>query len=291
MMKIYTMNTRRKGSLIFQVNNIIKKYNGIGKSKLEFREESNLKSENNHKISPFFHSYKSLDNVRANLTNLAKFAKKNHNIKDISKIDIFIIKNWINSKNITYRTASNYFSELNKISDCFEYTKEEIKEFRNELKKSDISRTGLLAEQTRSYNNLQSIILENEKSDIVFQLQRDFGLRVKAASHINISKQIKHTESKIEYSEKGGKLSEKILSISLIYKIIKYSVNNIFSVNKRTYSRHLQKAIEKTGQKFNGTHGIRHSYAQKKMKEGFTKAQVSNELGHTRENIIDVYLR
>ena len=120
------MNTRRKGSLIFQISNIIKKYNGIGKSKLECREKSNLKSENNQKVSPLFHSYKSLDNVRANITNLAKFAKTNHNIKDISKINIFIIRNWINSKNITYRTASNYFSELNKISDCFEYTKEEI---------------------------------------------------------------------------------------------------------------------------------------------------------------------
>ena len=51
-----------------------------------------------------------------------------------------------------------------------------------------------------------------------------------------------------------------------------------------------QKQIEKSGQKYNGTHGIRHSYAQK-MLETHSKAEVSKELGHTREEITDTYLR
>ena len=115
-------------------------------------------------------------------------------------------------------------------------------------------------------------------------------MRVKAAAHINISKQIINNNT-LKYAEKGGKISEKLLPISLIDKIIQYSINNIFSINNKTYSRRLAKEIEKSNQKFNGTHGVRHTYTQRKMKEGFTKAQVSHELGHTRENIINVYLR
>ena len=61
-------------------------------------------------------------------------------------------------------------------------------------------------------------------------------------------------------------------------------------MNKRTYSRDLQKKIEESGQKYNGAHGIRHSYAQKMM-ETNSKAEVSQEMGHSRAEITDTYLR
>ena len=113
-------------------------------------------------------------------------------------------------------------------------------------------------------------------------------MRVNAATHINLEKQL-HGNT-LTYREKGGKLSQKELSPNLAQKIKENAVEGKYEINKRTYARDFQKQIEKSGQKYNGTHGIRHTYAQK-MLENHTKAEVSQELGHAREEITDTYLR
>ena len=52
----------------------------------------------------------------------------------MSKIDSKIVKNWIRDKNITYNTASNYLSEINKIHEHLNITREEVQELRTEFK-------------------------------------------------------------------------------------------------------------------------------------------------------------
>ena len=274
----------RLGSIKYQVSQILQKVNGIGTSKKETREQSGAKSlESGHKVSDKVHSYKSLENMRNDLTNLANYAKAEFQIKDIKEINIDIVKSWIDSKNISYNTASNYFSELNKVSDHFNFTREEIKELRADLK-NDLPKTVL---ETRAYKNLEKIEL-NPKHQAAFELQRDHGLRVNASTHIDLNKQL-HGNT-LTFREKGGKLGKKELNPTLAQKIRENAVDGKYEVNKRTYSRDLQKKIEESGQKYNGTHGIRHTYAQK-MLENHTKAEVSQELGHAREEITDTYLR
>ncbi len=274
----------RLGSIKYQVSQIIQKVNAIGTSKKETREQSGVKSlESSHKVSDKVHSYKSLENLRNDLTNLANYAKEEFKIKDIREINIDIVNAWIDSKNISYNTASNYFSELNKVSDHFNFTREEIKELRADLK-NDLPKTVL---ETRAYKNLEKIEL-NPKHQAAFELQRDHGLRVNASTHIDLNKQL-HGNT-LTYREKGGKLSQKELSPNLVQKLRENAVEGKYEINKRTYSRDLQKKIEESGQKYNGTHGIRHSYAQK-MLETNSKAEVSQEMGHSRAEITDTYLR
>ena len=274
----------RLGSVKYQVSQILQNVNGIGTSKKETREQSGLKSlESGHKVSDKVHSFKSMENLKNDLTNLATYAKEEFKIQDIREINIDIVKSWIDSKNISYNTASNYFSELNKVSDHFNFTREEIKELRADLK-NDLPKTVL---ETRAYKNLEKIEL-NPKHQVAFELQRDYGLRVNAATHINLDKQL--NGNTLTFREKGGKLSQKELSPNLAQKIRENSIQGKYEINKRTYARDFQKQIEKSGQKYNGTHGIRHSYAQK-MLETHSKAEVSQELGHTREEITDTYLR
>jgi hypothetical protein len=274
----------RLGSVKYQVSQIIQKVNGIGTSKKETREQSGIKSlESGHKISQKVHSYKSLENMRNDLTNLANYAKAEFQIQDIREINIDIVSSWIESKNITYNTASNYFSELNKVSDHFNFTKEEIKELRADLKK-ELPKAEL---ETRAYKNLEKIELK-DKHQIAFELQRDYGLRVNASTHIDLNKQL-HGNT-LTFREKGGKLSHKELSPNLAQKIRENSVEGKYEINKRTYARDFQKQIEKSGQIYNGTHGIRHTYAQKRL-ETHSKAEVSQEMGHSREEITDTYLR
>lgn len=274
----------RLGSIKYQVSQILQKVNGIGTSKKETRDQSGVKSlESGHKVSDKVHSYKSLENLRNDLTNLANYAKEQFQIRDIREINIDIVSSWIESKDIGYNTASNYFSELNKVSAHFNFTREEIKELRADLK-NDLPKTVL---ETRAYNNLEKIEL-NPKHQAAFELQRDYGLRVNASTHINLDKQL-HGNT-LTYREKGGKLSQKELNPTLAQKLKENSVEGKYEINKRTYSRDLQREIEKIGQKYTGTHGIRHTYAQK-MLETHSKAEVSKELGHTREEITDTYLR
>ncbi len=274
----------RLGSVKYQVSQILQNVNGIGTSKKETREQSGVKSlESGHKLSDKVHSFKSLENLRNDLTNLATYAKTEFKIQDIKEINIDIVKSWIDSKNISYNTASNYFSELNKVSDHFNFTREEIKELRADLK-NDLPKTVL---ETRAYKNLEKIEL-NPKHQAAFELQRDHGLRVNASTHIDLNKQL--NGNTLTYREKGGKLSQKELNPTLAQKIRENAVEGKYEVNKRTYSRDLQKKIEESGQKYNGTHGIRHSYAQKMM-ETNSKAEVSQEMGHTRVEITDTYLR
>ena len=274
----------RLGSIKYQVSQIIQKVNGIGTSKKETREQSGIKSlESGHKISQKVHSYKSLENMRNDLTNLANYAKAEFQIQDIREINIDIVSSWIESKNITYNTASNYFSELNKVSDHFNFTKEEIKELRADLKK-ELPKAEL---ETRAYKNLEKIELK-DKHQVAFELQRDYGLRVNASTHINLDKQL--NGNTLTFREKGGKLSHKELSPNLAQKLRENALEGKYEINKRTYARDFQKQIEKSGQKYNGTHGIRHSYAQK-MLETHSKAEVSQEMGHSREEITDTYLR
>ena len=274
----------RLGSIKYQISNIINSHNGIGVSKKEQRANSGLKSlENGHNVSDKIHSYKSIENLRNDLTNLANFSKENFGIKDITQISASNVRAWIESKQITYNTASNYLSELNKVAEHFSFSKEEMKALREDLKAKLTNKTP----ETRAYKQLEKITLR-ENSQVAFELQRDYGLRINAATNINIEKQLK--DNTLIYREKGGKLGKKELNPTLAQKIRVNAVDGKYEVNKRTYSRDFQKQIEKSGQKYNGTHGIRHSYAQK-MLETHSKAEVSKELGHAREEITDTYLR
>jgi len=277
----------RAGSINYQVAKIIKAHNGIGQSKLESRNSSGLTAENGHKVSDKFHSYKSLDNARADLKNLGKYAKEQFGIKDMSKIDRTVVESWIKSKDVAFRTASNYLSEIAKVHKHFSLSKEDIKSMRQEFK-NNLPKTRELAQQTRAYKHLDRISLSG-KNQIAFELQRDYGLRVKEATHINIDRQL-HGNTLL-YQQKGGKLSEIKLNPTLVSKIKENAINGKFEVNYKTYSRELQKEIEKTGQKYNGTHGIRHSFAQNKLEAGASKKEVSEAMGHNREEITNTYLR
>jgi len=268
-----------------QVQLILRQHGGIGESKLESRNSSGLVSaENGHKVSDKFHSIKSTKNARDNLTNLGKYAKEHYQIKNMTLINREVVENWIKDKNISYNTASNYLSEINKVHEHLNITREEVKELRAELRQ-DLKSNNL---ESRAYKHLDKIQLP-AKSQPAFELQRDYGLRISATKHINIEKQL--DGNILKYQEKGGKWNEKELNPSLVSKIKENAVNGKYELSYNTYRNQLQKEIEKTGQVYNGTHGMRHSYAQNQIEAGKSKKEVSEEMGHSREEITNTYIR
>ena len=279
----------RAGSIAYQVSKIIKAHNGVGQSKAETRENSGLLAENNHKVSDKFHSYKSLDNARRDLMNLGRFAKEEFGVKDMRLIDQEIVREWIYQKDVTARTASNYLSEIMKVREHFSIKAEEIADLRQEFHKN-LEKTREKAKMTRSYKNLDKVRdIIKDRSKIAYELQYKHGLRVKEATHINLNKQM--TGNVLQVQAKGGKPVIVELSKKLEKEIREAAKNGIYEVNRSTYSRDLKSAVEAVGNKWNGTHGMRHSYAQSKLEDGYTKAQVSEAMGHVREEITNVYLR
>lgn len=275
----------RIGSIKYQVSKIIKKHNGIGQSKLESRNSSGLKAENGHNVSDKFHSYKSLDNARRDLINLGEYANQKFKIKDMSQITAEVVRSWIQDKNITYNTASNYLSEINKVSQHLGIKREEVKALRTEFKAQ--LKENILT--SRAYKNLDKIRLQNPKAQIAFELQKNYGLRVKEATHINLKNL--SDNNVLHYQQKGGMISQKEISQELADKIRENATDGKFKVNRDIYTQELKKQIEATGQTYNGTHGLRHSYAQNLLEKGYSKAEVSKEMGHSREEITNTYIR
>jgi len=282
------MARQKFGSIKYQVKNMLEKINGIGKSKKEERELYGKKSiENGHLVSQKVHSFSHHDRMFRDLKSLGEFAKSQHGIKNMADIKIDVVKDWIASKNIKYETASNYLSELNKVADNMRFTPQEIKEFRAELK----SKLPRAEKVSRAYSDrkLDKVKLPTEKEQIVFRIMREYGLRVSEACHIRI-KHIKD-DNIVKIQGKGGKWIEKQFDKGLVRKIKENAVNGKFEVSKSTFSKHLKEAIEKTGQKYNGTHGLRHTYAQRLLKQGYSKLQVSQMMAHNRPDITDTYIR
>jgi len=280
-------------SIGYQVNQIIKEINGIRESKRENRANSSKIGENGHKVSTKIHSYKSLDNIRNDLTNLGKFAKKEFGIKELKDINKEVVKSWIESKNITYSTATNYFSELNKVNDFLSISKQDIKELRSYFKEQLPAKTSRTVESRAYSEKLLEKVKLGPKSDIAFRLQKDYGLRLKEATHINLNRQLKDPQENIlQIQGKGGKTIEIKIDDKLMQDIkAQANEKGIFSVNQTTYAEALKEQILKNGGEWKGTHGLRHSFAQNKLEQGYTKEEVSQAMGHNRQEITDTYLR
>jgi len=77
----------------------------------------------------------------------------------------------------------------------------------------------------------------------------------------------------------------------LVSKIKENADNGKYTIPSDTYYGQLKREIEKTGQKYNGTHGIRHTYAQNQLESGKSKKEVAEAMGHSREEITNTYIR
>ena len=283
-----------RGSIKHQVATILKKYNAQGISKKEERSKNETKGFNNQKVSPYIHSYESYRAVFSTIKNIAEYAKKHYNVKSIDKIDNNIIQMYFLGKiadGVSYKSISNQVSHLSKVKDEFQYTKDQLERVR-------FSANGVAKKQNlqpRAYKQtlLDKIKLENSKLQTTFELQRELGLRISAAISINLNNQLhKHQDGyTLTFKEKGGKISEKNISIELVNKIKENSKDGLFNVSQSTYTKSLKKEVIRNGGKWTGTHGMRHSYAQNRLEEGYSKQNVSENMGHIREEITDTYLR
>lgn len=117
---------------------------------------------------------------------------------------------------------------------------------------------------------------------VVAEVQKDLGLRVSEAVEVvnNLDRYLNERNGTLEgIVGKGGReYIPKDITRDLVAKI-----ELAEQVDKRAYQAELQENGVKS-------HDFRYTYAKEKTEEGMSKAEVSQELNHNREEITNYYL-
>ncbi len=300
-----------KGSINYQVSQIMKQLTGHGISKYETRIKSSMKGENNHQVSNLIHSSNYDKAVKTTAISLAQFAK-NNGIKDMEKINNETIEKYVNEKiqkgNLN-KSISVPLSHLLKIQHALNktfynrtgrenaqlFSKEKIKELRvkanKTAKKSDKNKI-------KSYSNPNIFLSKIAKRSVLqIDLMMQTGIRVNDT--INIKKNQLLANNEIRFRSKGGKVFIKKIDPNLYYKIKKAVVSNTYNIAYKTFYRDMKKVASENNIVWSGTHGLRHSWAKKdfsnNLKNGLSNKKsllkTSQEMAHNRGEITKLYIQ
>lgn len=295
-----------RGSINYQVGQIWKQVDGIGISKSITREESTIKGQNGHNVSNKVHSFNSKDEFINRAKELGNYAKQHFGIKDMQSINNEVITSYINHKiedGLKYRSISTYISQLEKIQVGLSQMDQKLQSHQNLFTRESLVEARATARLeslksehiNRAYNNPNAFQSDlSKKSQITLQLQKNHGLRVDEATKIKNSQLMGNNTIKIQ--GKGGYTRDVRVSKEL-YNQIAHNKGHFQSYSN--YTSDLKSAVEKNGENWTGTHGLRYNYAQNtletKVSNGMSydeaKAEVSFELGHHRTEITEHYLK
>jgi integrase len=319
-----------RGNINWQVQEIFNKsgINQIGNSKHSVKEtiRSTLNSQNQsvtwHKIGKEIgiYSYSTADAYRDVWKQIGEYIKSEFKIKDFEIINGNHIQSFLESKivdGIAHSTFMQYAAACEKLESALngyagykdsgknynfsEYISNTRSDAHNILERFDGS---------RAYDAPQSLInnIQNEKHKLAALMQYESGARINEISLIkhdqlngsqpdNITGEMK---GYIEIEGKGGKENTIALNLDTYQKLENYIQNDgEFRIDKDDYRDNLKEVSEKTEQDYNGSHGLRWSFAQERFQDvqryglNYEEALqiVSQELGHERSDITEHYLK
>jgi integrase len=149
--------------------------------------------------------------------------------------------------------------------------------------------------------------LKNEDHILAARIQNESGIRIHEASLIKENQlrglgkdPYNGKESGVIYiSGKGGKTREVYVSQSTYNDLKERVMNgNDFKIGKSSYTANVKESALLSRQIYTGTHDFRHAWVQRRFAElaelGYSDNQcltaVSEEIGHVRPDITEVYL-
>ena len=239
------------------------------------------------------HSVKTLESRNAMLRDFANYAERNNlNSKLNEAMTTENISNFFNERldGLKASTAETYIrgfgATIESLQDnniSIEARKEDFNSLVNEIKANDQS----VINQGRAITNPMEVINNlndrNFSHSVVAEVQLNLGLRVSEAVEVvnNVDRYLNERNGTLEgIIGKGGReYIPKEISGELVAKIRDSEI-----VDKREYQRDLQEEGVKS-------HDFRYTYAKAKDEEGLSKAEISEQLNHTREDITNYYLR
>lgn len=256
--------------------------------------------------TPFKHS-KTLANNKQILIDVNHYIRQEFGCRSIREVTPQMIGAYLQAKidggmksSTFFRTitpaVSNLESMLNRVGVAadFQGTIKDMKAVAAEkCEKPDLS--------SRNYGDNAERVIEAIKDDTArfcCHLQLAYGLRANESYKIHL---VPGKENCMEIHQKGGARTIKEISPEDYQKLVSLSGgrDNYYISDYQTVRRAWGDACDCMGVADNGLHGLRATYAHRSydahMASGLSRdaarAEVSQELGHTRLEIVDTYLR
>ena len=237
---------------------------------------------------------------------LAVFAKQ-QGVGDIYRLTPQMVSDYLLNvvnmdDNIKYSTFDKNCSAISKLCECINAHNDIKQDFFRVITDYRVSAKEALPASdytTRAYDNPTEIIanLSDERMQIVAELQYTCGLRVSDACYINTKM---WDGEGLTVHSKNGQYITVHPAPALAERINNVIANDgRLAVNRNAYDYRLEQACKASGVDYNGTHGLRHNFAQERMAYWTDKGQsynkalqhVSEEMGHHRPDITEWYLR
>lgn len=313
-----------RGSINYQVHQIFDGLNRIGQSKHRAKEEARSAgartwAEVGAKIGVF--SYATADAYRDVWKHLFEHAKSEYGVKDIERIENQHVVSFLERKvddGVARATFDQYAAACAKLEQALTLHAEQNKTGREydydlkDVRKVGANELGGRSKVSRAYaapDRLVAAVI-GDNHQLATLLQRSGGTRVKEISEIR-ENQLKgiwkdpHSATDRGWFEvvgKGGK--KRLVGVSpdiyqRLFNGITGSEKRQFEISGDKYRYALKQAAAQTRQDYEGTHGLRWSWAQERHAQlqemGLTYeqalSQVSREMGHERADITEHYLK
>jgi len=316
-----------RGSVNWQINQIFLKSNIFtpGESKYLAKEKaqaggSRTMSEIGGQIN--IYSYATAQTYKDVWHQFGHFAKDILGVRDLEVLRSEHVCSFLESRitgGVKHRTFQKEVAALGKFEKAFNQFavntgSGKVYDFKSKFESVRKEATEVLerASETKAYQNPQLLIsiLENKIHKLIAKIQLEGGARIYEASLIYGDQLDGLTVDKLTGKDvglirldpsdtKGGKGRTISVASDTYLKLRGYiEKHQKFSVNPNYYRKDLKNMAKITRQKYNGSHGLRWNFAQKRFlelqKSGFTfeqcLQQVSWDMGHERADITLHYL-
>ncbi|MCX5814489.1 MAG: hypothetical protein NT178_18395 [Proteobacteria bacterium] len=269
-------------------------------------------------------SYETLDKYRNIAILLGKYIKTEYrqwNVELTTANDIKDYLEFVIDEGLSLRTFKTYAAGLGKLAMALNMyavkfhkaNKYDFSEAINSLR--PIAKAELdLKKETREYANPKALIevIRDPLLRIVALIQYEAGARIREAALIKcyqlygtcIDDVTGREVGRIflpSISTKGGREREVYVSLQTYTDLSRIldSNNGVLKIDHDHYRYKLKKAAEATNQRYTGSHGLRHSFAQRRLQECYhkgmgeitAKLRVAHEMGHSRPAITGLYLK
>ena len=306
------LSNRQEHKLSYQIGKAISDsgINQIGESRHDLKSQFAGEFRGSHDINANIGitSYASMDKLQSQMHVLGTYCFAREGCNDLRQIKPEHIGNFLHALvdcGYARNTVQSYAAACNKIAVILDRVNQ-IDTPRTETWskaiadcKDEISSCQAKDTNTRAYADPQAIVdnLPTDRMQLAGDMQLHYGLRIADATKIDGSKLDGLTLT--VSSSKGGQDLRITLSPEDAQRVRDICGDNKLDLWQSDYRSALQDACAATGQEWTGSHGLRHNYAQDRIHtlvgQGVdycaAKGIVSEELGHHRSEIIEVYLR
>lgn len=296
--------------------------NAIGTSKHEAKEaarEGGAKTWQEMGREVRIYSYGTADTYRDVWRSAFDFAKTEYNIKDVEKLTSEAVQSYLESRveqgvaHSTYQKEAAALAKLeqtlNRYSEA--HDRGNSYDFRGAISEAKTEAHTLSKfDGSRAYDDPRGLVaaVSDRDHQIAAAVQLESGSRIHETSLIKPDQlqgyrpdpTTSEQKGVITYQGKGGKMGEHLVSTET-YQALEQRIQERgeYRIDKDAYRASLKAAAEASGQSYNGSHGLRWSYAQERFAQvqdhggSYEKAlaQVSQEMGHERASITVHYLR